>query len=599
MESRDMKRVATWIILTMAAAALLLAMLPSMPVQADVPIVKYQVSYSEDSRTFSVSMSFRASHESTSLYKPYRLDQWGSGPNPILPSDYFIIKEASASQGPVSITPTDRGWDINGQGEISINYQVDLNTLSQLSPTLSGVDDPSISPFLPHVGSDYLFVPDYCLFLEPILDNTDSEISFSWPEGWEALPSQGVTVPPGTMGRGGIFAGKASTVYANGDTPLTVVQPQDADPANLAGQQEFADKLAAQFKTANEAWGNPGFPSRRLDVYLGGVAPDGIDNQRLLSIPFDPLYGCVFVPVGASENILSTDFLLRAGDESMRELLWDMSLDPSALWFREGCIHYSNLRFAQRNQWISEDDVFNQLGQDYAIYVDSLARSGTSPAGAGDQALQEPMAGLLYGGGTIAVTSIDARLAEKGKTLDEFITGLLQKKPEGGITNQYLQDELKAYSGEDFSAFFKDYITGDKVIPASSFSQLKLNQGSSEGANASNAGQNDIKPAPGFGSKWIMIIIAILIVFALPFLLEPYTLRPRGGSEPFDHDVEGKKKSGGRWWSWDEEEEEDEAKDLEDDAGGGEEEKAPGPEGGTDDPEVESVEAATPLPPEL
>jgi hypothetical protein len=560
-------------LLIAVATDLLLAMLPSLPAQAGRSVVTYRVSYSEESRAFSVSMSFEATSDSTSLNIT---DQWGSGPRLALPGNYFIIKEASGSQGPVSVTPAEKGWNVSGKGAVNLSYEVNLNALSELSPAQSGVNRPAFSPFLPHVGSDYLFIPEYCLFLEPGLDEADYEISFSWPEGWETISPQTSSVPAGSVGLGGVFAGKASVVEIDGDIPLTVVQPRDADPANLAGQQEFANKLAAQLKTANEAWGRPGPYGDRLFVYLGGVAPDSIDNQRLLSIPFAPLYGCAFVPVGASENILSTDFLLRAGDGSLRFMLGKLSFGNEALWFREGCIHYANLRFSQASQWIGESDVFDRLGQDYALYVDSLAQSGTTLAGAGDRALQEPMADLLYGGGTIAATSIDVTLAGQDKQLDDFIARLLQLPP-GDLTNQRLQEELKAFSGSDFGAFFNDYVTGDKVIPASSFSQLKLNTGTE--ANA-NAGQSDIPPAPGFGRKWILILIAIGLVFALPFLLEPYTLRPRGGAEAIDHDVEGKKKPGGRWWSWDQEEEEEEEEPAED-AGAVEEEKTPEPDEGT------------------
>lgn len=599
-----MKRVATWIILTVAAAALLLAMLPAMPAQAEpYGTVKYQVQFAADSDIVSVRMDFNADTnvDSFNLFKETPEQGW---PVPGLPNNYFQNMVA-VDAGGAAIAVIDEGdhWKVMGGGAGVLSYSVNLSTLRDLTPIQYGVNDPRISPFYPHYQDGYIYLPGYSLFLMPNL-GTDEEgvitdpyyfvISFKLPEDWQVFPSWEMNPIPAQFAiDGGVFAGKASVVDVAGDIQLKVFQPQDADPANLAGQQEFADKLAIQLRTANEAWGNPDIASKRLFIYLGGIDQQTIDNYHLLSIPFAPLMGCVFVPVGASENILSTDFLLRAGDESLRELFWHLQAEASALWFREGCIHYSNLRFAQRNQLISEDYVFDQLGRGYTLYADSLPRSGTSLAGAGDQALQVPMADLLYGGGTIAAASIDARLAEKGKTLDEFISILMDKPASDPITNQYLQDELKAFSGEDFSAFFNDYITGDKVIPASHFSQLKLNTKPATDANTtsntgSNAGQNDLKPAPGFGSKWIMIIIAILLVFALPFLLESYTLRPRGGAEAFDHDTEGKKK--GRWWSWDEEDEEKEEKELEDDTGGGEGDKAPGPEEGPGDSEPESVE---------
>ncbi len=571
-----MRRIAKCLVMAAAAAALLLAMLPSVPVAAGSKVVSYRVAYEQSGRSFSVSVTFDAAGDSTSLNMTRN---WGSGPDLALPYGYFLIKEASSSQGSVSLAETDEGWDVKGQGEINVIYQVDLNTLNEAYAAQSGINDPAISPFLPHTGSDFVFVPEYCLFLQPALDDAEYDISFTWPQGWEAAPSYGDgPVAAGAVGPGGIFAGQSSVIDVDGDLQLTVVQPGNADPANLAAQQEFGDKMAAQLNTAINAWGQPEPFNDRFYVYLGGVAPGGIDNDSVLSIPYPPLQGCVFIPVGTGENILSTDFLLRAGDESLRALLGTMSLEPSALWFREGCVHYSNLRFAQRNQWINEDGVYDRLGTAYASYVDALERSGYSLAGAGEQALQEPAAGLLYSGGTIAVTSIDVKLAEAGKSLDDLIAGLLESPPSDDITNQYLQDQLKAYSGVSFDAFFKDYITGTETIPASSFSELKLGQNTVEVEV-----ENPVAPAPGFGSGWLMIVVAIGIVFALPFVLEPWSLKPRGGAVPVEEDeAEDRMKARrGSWWSWDEDDEEDE--DGEDEEGeekeGDEPEASPKPEG--------------------
>ncbi len=80
------------------------------------------------------------------------------------------------------------------------------------------------------------------------------------------------------------------------------------------------------------------------------------------------------------------------------------------------------------------------------------------------------------------------------------------------------------------SVFFDDYITGTATIPASAFSQLKLEgDGGTSDSDSATAG-TDIEPAPAFGRGWILMLIAVLLVFVIPFLLEPYTLRPRGGA---------------------------------------------------------------------
>ncbi len=123
------------------------------------------------------------------------------------------------------------------------------------------------------------------LLLQPWWQGPES-VEFILPEGWEVWNGweDGIITIAGN--NNGVFAGDAVAVEKGGGIPLTVVQPRRADPANLAGQQEFADKLDAQVDLADEAWGRPGIEGGRLQACLGGVEPDVIDNRLVLSIPF-------------------------------------------------------------------------------------------------------------------------------------------------------------------------------------------------------------------------------------------------------------------------------------------------------------------------
>lgn len=584
-----MRRISKCIVMAAAAAALLLALLPfpSIAAEETYEAVDVKVSIDAGSDTVSVQMTIVAD---TDWFTVVPVSPTHAGPEVILPEGYFNDFEATGTAGnQLEVVREDNHWRINGGGQVVLSYSVNLGTLEDLSPAQTGVNDPAISPFYPHYDAGYMFLPGYSLFLLPDLAINESEVirypsgfnlTFELPEGWEVyLPWDG-NQSAWLMLDSAVYAGAASAIEADGDIPLDVVQEQGADPANLAAQQEFANNLAAQLAAADEAWGKPGITGGRLAVFLGALTVDDVGNQDLLSIPLDPLYACAFVPAGTRENILATDFLLRAGDESLRVFLGSLDASDEALWFREGCIHYSNLRFARRNQWISEDGVFDRLGAAYASYVDTLAQSGTSLASAGEQALQAPAAALLNSGGTIAVTAIDVKLAAAGKSLDGFITGLLADPPSGGtaITNQYLQEQLEAYSGVSFDSFFENYITGAETIPASSFSELKLDR---ESAAESGTEIPDV-PAPGFGNRWILIVVAIGIVFALPFVLEPYTLKPRAGAVPVsgeEEEAERNKARRGRWWSWDEDEEDgDEEDGGEDEDGAVEDEDGEEPE---------------------
>ena len=81
------------------------------------------------------------------------------------------------------MTETDEGWDVKGQGEINVIYQVDLDTLNECLRSPVGHQRPRLLPFLPHTGSDFVFVPEYCLFLQPALDDAEYDISFDLAPG--------------------------------------------------------------------------------------------------------------------------------------------------------------------------------------------------------------------------------------------------------------------------------------------------------------------------------------------------------------------------------------------------------------------------------
>ena len=117
--------------------------------------------------------------------------------------------------------------------------------------------------------------------------------------------------------------------------------------------------------------------------------------------------------------------------------------------------------------------------------------------------MQEPFAGLLYSGGTVAATSIDVELAGKGKSLDGFIA-YLTRTPGRGLRQPAPPGRALGLRRGGHELFFNDYITGTATIPASAFSQLKLEgDGGTSDSDSATAG-TDIGPAPAFGRGWMI-----------------------------------------------------------------------------------------------
>jgi hypothetical protein len=518
---------------TLAAAWLLSAALPIAPALPSPAKVDFRVAYSGQGRYFLVTMSFTAPDGLTSIQGPEPPGSPGETPTPPV---HITVEEAAGPQGSLQVTQAGSGWDIAGSGDVRVTYRVELGAPGGPSPE-QGDGGGGFSSFLPHAGDAYVFIPGRFLFLRPDLEEAVYHASFAWPEGWEGTGAFSSPLTPEEAGGLAVFAGKLEKLDVAGSIPLEVAQPRDADPANLAAQEEFAGKLSSMLDGAAEAWGHPGLEGRRLTLMLGGVSVDP-GYPLAPSPPGGSLDSPVFVPVGPRENILSTDLLLRAAEASLEWLLGVLRPHPSTLWFTEGCARYSSLALANRLGWLSRDEMYDRLAGDNQLYLEALAAEGRGPAEAGEGVDGLEAGRLLRCGGAVAAASIDAALRERGLSLDGSLARLLQGAPEEGLDGGRLRSELEAYSGRSFSTFFEEHIDGSAAIPASAFSRLKLEEGGDGGSTE--------PPLPSFGEgrKWIYMVVTAVVVFSMPFLLEPYTLRPRRGSVETDAGEEEEEEEG-------------------------------------------------------
>jgi hypothetical protein len=87
------------------------------------------------------------------------------------------------------------------------------------------------------------------------------------------------------------------------------------------------------------------------------------------------------------------------------------------------------------------------------------------------------------------------------------------------LENGAIRSALETITGRSWASFFDDYVQGDREIPASSFSSLNV----ARPEETSPPGESPHTSTAG----WIALGAAVLVIFLIPFILEPYTMRPR------------------------------------------------------------------------
>jgi len=320
-----------------------------------------------------------------------------------------------------------------------------------------------------------------------------------------------------------VYAGELST-YERG--AVLVALPADAPAAAGGGMDEYAGKAQALLE--------------KSESLLGGL--DLQEGQRLLLAllfrgegdllggsfyPASSFAGSVVVPAGSGNDPLS-DSTIEATARGMVSLLLsrELGVDSETLWLREGSawylqdlVPYETGLWGASLFWDRFNSHYDAYQQARAVYEGSLAESGVLGFESEEAAI------VLNCGGATACASFDSELRSmQPYTMD--LPSLLRSLSEVSgaddpLTNEEIQSALTDQTGRDWSAFFRDYITGSGEIPASSFSSLNIAE--SGGSNVPiNEPETDTT-----SSDWIIIVVAVLVVFAIPFILEPYTMRPR------------------------------------------------------------------------
>ena len=243
--------------------------------------------------------------------------------------------------------------------------------------------------------------------------------------------------------------------------------------------------------------------------------------------PSAPFASSLVIPASSQYDPLSDD-AIAATARGMASLLISRRLhvDSEASWLLEGSSWYlQDLLPYEAGLWGS-DLFWNRFNLGYNAYREARSRSTVSIAQAGELGYRSgDAAALLARGGASFCAAIDSELRSMqpySLDLAGFLRSLYEiGGPEGPLSNADIISALGGMTGRDWSAFFRDYIEGSQEIPASAFSSLNILE---PGGSALPVEEPETDTSI---SDWVLLGIAVLVVFIIPFILEPYTMRPR------------------------------------------------------------------------
>ncbi len=526
------------------------------PAAAAAPGPIYRVDLSQpDSGYVGVSLQVDASQPLT-LEMPASYDDLATG----LAS--HIRDEAATDADGVSLPVRRDGntWYVDGTGTITFSYQVDISgyeTGSDYLDSLAQAGSPW--PYFPTLTQDLAYIPGYAIFIQPrSAGDLKPDLELTLPSQWkEALPW---TEQPASMTQllsNPLLAGDLTVIEQDS---LLVAAPAASAAAAGNGLSEYATKAQALLSQAQSQLGGLDMSQGQQLVLVLLFSGSGSEAETFhASKPFS---SCVPLPGGSAEDPLS-DSNIEATSGGIVNLLLAQKIDLSseASWLREGTAWYfQDLLPYQAGIWGSRTfwDRFNQSYNSYLearnSYKGSIAAAGLASASDGGAAT------VLTAGGAAACATLDSELHSVQSfngDLAAFLRALIGiENNSSSVQNDAIESALESMTGRDWSNFFSSYINGRQEIPASSFSSLNVAQGEQ------STSSSETPTASTSVMGWILLGIVLGVVFLIPFVFEPYTMRPRKpGFLKKKLGDEGGGEGGGflkKWWS---DEERDEAEE--------------------------------------
>lgn len=466
-----------------------------------------------------------------------------------------ISNEAAADSNgqPLAVRRDGNTWYVEGNGRLTFSYQVDTSNYqagSDYMNSLAAAGHPW--PYFPLLAADFAYLPGYAILVQP-RSSSDllPDLELTLPSGWqEALPWNSQPSSMSQLISNPLVVGDLALVQQDS---LLVAAPSSSAAAGGNGLFEYAKKAQGLLSEAEAQLG--GMDLGQGEHLVLALLFSG-DEGGPVFYPSRPFSSCISLPSGSGEDPLSDSNIESTSRGMVELLLGKIDLSDEALWLREGAAWYfQDLIPYQAGIWGSRT-FWDRFNQNYDIYREARKGYKGSIAVSGSAASsQEDAAKVLSAGGASASAALDSELhggPSFAGGLAAFLRALMGIEADSlSVSNESIRSTLESMTGRDWSNFFDNYINGHQEIPASSFSSLNVAQVQPE--TPTNQGTKSSTSV----MAWIILAVALGVVFLIPFVLEPYTMHPRkpGFLRKKLGDSEGE--GGGllkKWWADEEEE---------------------------------------------
>lgn len=415
-------------------------------------------------------------------------------------------------------------WTVSHAGRTIFTYQVRTDGNLPI-PGQAGTSGPlSLNRlYLPYADGGLAYLPGYAIFLRP--ENPGAEkasLQVKLPPGWSTVYT-GDNRPSDleSLSNNPLLAGDLEVLERGSFRLALALRVEPPEPA----LQEFQDKVEALTARLSSLLG--GGEDRMGEEFLlllldgAGTEAAGGDFKPSASFPG----GTVAVAVPDGE--LLSDRTLEAVSRGLASLALgrNLSLKEEAAWLIEGAAWYlQDILPYEAGIWGGALS-WERLGLLYDAYREARSATGLSLAEAGSRGGEDAAAALLAYGGAMTCAALDAEL-RAGQPYPGNLFSFLQeaaglKGGESPAGNEELRSLLETMTGRDWSVFFRQYVLGSAEVPLSSFSSLRIAPGE-ERPLTSQSPENQTST-----SQWVLLGVAVALVLLVPFVLEPYTMRPR------------------------------------------------------------------------